>query len=122
MTLEAIRQQAVSEWREFARPNRQRVLVGAATCGRAAGALDVLAAFREQLLAVTGDDPVREAATTWREWIAGETLARELVIGSVNWEPDRIEPIVIDEHAAALAVRRHGEGRTESGPLEVDQS
>ena len=47
-------------------------------------------------LAITGDDPVREAATTWREWIAGETLARELVIGSVNWEPDRIEPIAID--------------------------
>ena len=48
-TFEDIKKGADSEWAEFARPDRPRVLVGAATCGRAAGALEVLAAFREEL-------------------------------------------------------------------------
>jgi len=49
MSFDDIRKSADSEWAEFIRPDRRRVLVGAATCGRAAGALEVLAAFGEEI-------------------------------------------------------------------------
>jgi NADH:ubiquinone oxidoreductase subunit F (NADH-binding)/NAD-dependent dihydropyrimidine dehydrogenase PreA subunit/(2Fe-2S) ferredoxin len=49
VTLAECRQRALAEWAEFTHPNRLRILVGAATCGRAAGALAVLAEFRAQL-------------------------------------------------------------------------
>jgi NADH:ubiquinone oxidoreductase subunit F (NADH-binding)/NAD-dependent dihydropyrimidine dehydrogenase PreA subunit/(2Fe-2S) ferredoxin len=49
MTFEALKTNAQSAWGHFTRPDRPRVLIGAATCGRAAGALDVLEAFRGQL-------------------------------------------------------------------------
>ncbi len=49
MSFEDIKRGADSEWAEFIRSDRPRVLVGAATCGRAAGALEVLAAFREEI-------------------------------------------------------------------------
>ena len=51
LALQALKRKAQSEWLQFDRPDRLRVLVGAATCGRAAGALDVLAALREELAA-----------------------------------------------------------------------
>ena len=44
-----LRQKALSDWQQFERTDRRRVLVGAATCGRAAGALDIIAALREQI-------------------------------------------------------------------------
>jgi len=47
-TLSEMRKQAVAEWRMFEQECRPRVLIGAATCGEAAGALETLAAFREQ--------------------------------------------------------------------------
>jgi NADH:ubiquinone oxidoreductase subunit F (NADH-binding)/(2Fe-2S) ferredoxin/Pyruvate/2-oxoacid:ferredoxin oxidoreductase delta subunit len=49
MTFAEIKQQAEKEWREFAAAGRPRILVGAATCGRAAGASEVLAAFGSEL-------------------------------------------------------------------------
>jgi NADH:ubiquinone oxidoreductase subunit F (NADH-binding)/(2Fe-2S) ferredoxin/Pyruvate/2-oxoacid:ferredoxin oxidoreductase delta subunit len=49
MSFDDVRKSADSEWAEFIRAGRRRVLVGAATCGRAAGALEVLAAFREEV-------------------------------------------------------------------------
>lgn len=36
-------------WEEFSSPKKARVMVGAATCGRAAGALDIIAEFKKQL-------------------------------------------------------------------------
>jgi isoleucyl-tRNA synthetase len=74
------------------------------------------------VLAIHGDEAVLEAARAHREYVAGETLAREFVIGGRLDAPDRIEPVVIETHAAALAVRRHGEGRTDSGPGQADRS
>ena len=73
-------------------------------------------------LAIVGDEALVNAATRWRDWIAGETLAREFLVGKALDAPDRIEPVVIDEHAAALAVRRYGEGRTDSGPAQADET
>jgi NADH:ubiquinone oxidoreductase subunit F (NADH-binding)/(2Fe-2S) ferredoxin/ferredoxin len=49
ISFDDVRKSADSEWAEFIRAGRRRVLVGAATCGRAAGALEVLAAFREEV-------------------------------------------------------------------------
>ena len=73
-------------------------------------------------LAIDGDDPLLDAARTHADYIAGETLATDLAIGEPMASPDRIEPVVIDEHAAALAVRRAGDGRTDSGPAQADGS
>jgi NADH:ubiquinone oxidoreductase subunit F (NADH-binding)/NAD-dependent dihydropyrimidine dehydrogenase PreA subunit/(2Fe-2S) ferredoxin len=47
-TLAEIRKRALAEWQEFEQPTRPRVLIGAATCGKAAGALDTIEAFQEQ--------------------------------------------------------------------------
>jgi NADH:ubiquinone oxidoreductase subunit F (NADH-binding)/NAD-dependent dihydropyrimidine dehydrogenase PreA subunit/(2Fe-2S) ferredoxin len=49
MNFEAIRIQAESEWRQFNFAGLPRILVGSATCGRAAGALEVIRAFRQEL-------------------------------------------------------------------------
>jgi len=49
MTFEEIRSQAESEWQALQSSNKPRILVGAGTCGRAAGALDVLEAIDAEL-------------------------------------------------------------------------
>ena len=40
---------AQAEWAEFERPEQHRILIGSATCGRAAGSLEVLRAFTKEL-------------------------------------------------------------------------
>jgi len=49
MTFEKIRKRAVAEWQALQSSNKPRLLVGAGTCGSAAGALDVLKAINEEL-------------------------------------------------------------------------
>jgi len=49
MKFEEIRKQAMSEWEALQRSDKPRILVGAATCGIAAGALDVLEAIHKEL-------------------------------------------------------------------------
>jgi len=49
MTFDKIRSQAVSEWEALGRSDKPRILVGAATCGRAAGANAVLEAIDSAL-------------------------------------------------------------------------
>ena len=49
MTFEEIQEQAQSRWDSLYRGRIPHILVGAATCGRAAGALDVIKAFNEDL-------------------------------------------------------------------------
>jgi len=44
-----LRHRAEAHWRSLARSDRPVIMVGTATCGRAAGALDVVTAFREEL-------------------------------------------------------------------------
>ncbi len=67
-------------------------------------------------LALEGDQPLLDAAVKWGEFIAGETLAREFRVGAALASPDRVEPVVVENHAGALAVRRLRDGRTLSGP------
>ncbi len=49
MSLTTLHQQAQLEWQAFQRPERFRILIGSATCGRAAGALEVMQAFTAEL-------------------------------------------------------------------------
>ena len=55
MTLDELRRQAQTDWDDFIRPDRPCILVGSATCGRAAGSLDVIASFREEFRKQQGD-------------------------------------------------------------------
>jgi NADH-quinone oxidoreductase subunit F len=48
-SFQKLQRQAGLEWKEFCRPGKLRVLVGSATCGRAAGSLEVLKAFETEL-------------------------------------------------------------------------
>ncbi len=72
------------------------------------------------IVSLDGDAALLQAARTHQEYIAGETLAREFHIGMPLAAPDRIEPVVIEAHAAAIAVQRWGDGRTLSGPVLAD--
>lgn len=47
-TLPEMRKRALAEWQEFEQQSQPRVLIGAATCGKAAGALDTIEAFKVQ--------------------------------------------------------------------------
>jgi len=49
VTFEKIHSHAVSEWEKLQSSNKPRILVGAGTCGSAAGALDILKAINEEL-------------------------------------------------------------------------
>src|SRR5512146_2381891 len=48
-SLRDLQEAARLEWEAFASPGKPRVLVGSATCGRAAGSLEVLKAFETEL-------------------------------------------------------------------------
>ncbi len=74
------------------------------------------------VLALDGDESLRDAATVHRDWIAGETLALEFIVGGTMERPDRTEQVSIDGQAASLAVRRHGHSRTDSGSAQADGS
>jgi len=47
-TLGEMKKRALAEWHEFEQQSRPSVLIGAATCGKAAGALDTIEAFEVQ--------------------------------------------------------------------------
>lgn len=49
--LQKQRDEAQKVWEDFSSGKKARVMVGAATCGRAAGALDVISAFKSELKA-----------------------------------------------------------------------
>lgn len=49
MSFEQIQRNANLEWEKFTQGKRLRVLIGSATCGRAAGSLEVLHAFQAEL-------------------------------------------------------------------------
>ena len=61
--LKSQRQTAQKIWDDFENPEKNLVLVGAATCGRAAGALDIIDEFKRELSAAgLGDVEVVETA------------------------------------------------------------
>jgi len=50
MSFSTLQQQAQLDWQAFQQPEQMRILIGSATCGRAAGSLEVKAAFATELL------------------------------------------------------------------------
>jgi len=59
-TFQEIKSRAQSQWREFSDGGKPVIMVGAATCGRAAGALEVLRAIKGELKKHRLDCPVVE--------------------------------------------------------------
>ena len=49
MSFDAIKTQALTEWETLQKTDKVRILIGMATCGRAAGALDVLDTIEKEL-------------------------------------------------------------------------
>ena len=49
MTFDEIRQKAISEWESLQNSDKSRILIGAGTCGRAAGAIGILEAIKKEL-------------------------------------------------------------------------
>jgi hypothetical protein len=54
-----------------------------------------------------GDPEVEAAATAHRTFIAGETLARQIDIGSALADADLRETTEIDGRSVVIALRRH---------------
>ncbi len=61
--LKSQRESAKKRWSEFFESDKPRILVGAATCGRAAGALDVMEEFKKELSAAGISDKVELVET-----------------------------------------------------------
>ncbi len=61
--LKSQRESAQKAWNDFSDAGKARVLVGAATCGRAAGALDVMEEFKKELSAAGLSDKVEVVET-----------------------------------------------------------
>jgi NADH-quinone oxidoreductase subunit F len=57
---EKLEKNAVTKWRNLVNSGKPVIMVGAATCGRAAGAFDVLQSFREEIDRQGIDCPVIE--------------------------------------------------------------
>ena len=60
LSFQEMKRQAESRWQELVSSGKPIITVGAATCGRAAGALDVLQAIRDELKRQKLDCPVVE--------------------------------------------------------------
>ncbi len=75
MNLFTIREKARAAWAAFALPGQPRVLVGAATCGRAAGALEVKEALKKAL----GEHGLAESVPVFEVGCNGLCYAEPLV-------------------------------------------
>jgi NADH-quinone oxidoreductase subunit F len=83
---------AVTKWHNLTDSGKSVIMVGAATCGRAAGALDVLQAFRQEIKQQGIDCPVIEVGCM------GHCYAEPLVIISKPDNPaicyGRVNPVI----------------------------
>jgi len=83
---------AVTNWRNLVNSGKPVIMVGTATCGRAAGALDVLQAFREEINRQGIECPVIEVGCM------GHCYAEPLVIVSKPDNPSicygRVNPVI----------------------------
>ena len=120
-----LRNQALAEWEKLQHNNKTQIIVGAGTCGRAAGALEVLEAIKRELARHKIEATVREVGCM------GLCFAEVLVdiikpgrprICYKNITPeiasDLIEDYLIkDNPRPDLALGTLGEGRIKSIPL-----
>ncbi|MBW2028811.1 MAG: NADH-quinone oxidoreductase subunit NuoF [Deltaproteobacteria bacterium] len=124
MNFQEIQNQAKQEWEEFNDIRRPRILIGAATCGRAAGALEVEEAFRRELSARSIEADIYEVGDLGMCY--AEPLVEISVPGGsrviykeVNEErvPELIETSIIKEALLTdLALCSVGEGTIEGIP------
>lgn len=73
-------------------------------------------------LSLVGDPVLIRAAKAHGNYLAGETLARQVLLDEELETPDRVESITVDDHAAVISIRRIGAGQTLSDPRSGDAS
>ena len=125
MTFDEIRTRAISELETLEHSNKPRILIGAATCGRAAGALAVLKAINSELaqrnieaiitqvgcIGLCYAEPLVDIVKPNRPRICYSNVTPEIVRQLIE------DYIIKDNPRPDLALGTIGEGSVDSIPL-----
>lgn len=108
------RESAKKRWSEFFESDKPRILVGAATCGRAAGALDVMEEFKKELSAAGISDKVELVETGCLGLCYAEPLVEIRACGTPsvlysNVSPKDVAKLVKEHVVGGNAVREKAE-------------
>lgn len=112
--LKSQRESAKKRWSEFFESDKPRILVGAATCGRAAGALDVMEEFKKELSAAGISDKVELVETGCLGLCYAEPLVEIKACGTPsvlysNVSPKDVAKLVKEHVVGGNAVREKAE-------------
>lgn len=112
--LKSQRESAKKRWSEFSESDKPRILVGAATCGRAAGALDVMEEFKKELSAAGISDKVELVETGCLGLCYAEPLVEIRACGTPsvlysNVSPKDVAKLVKEHVVGGNAVREKAE-------------
>lgn len=112
--LKSQRESAKKRWSEFFESDKPRILVGAATCGRAAGALDVMEEFKKELSAAEISDKVELVETGCLGLCYAEPLVEIRACGTPsvlysNVSPKDVAKLVKEHVVGGNAVREKAE-------------
>ena len=112
--LKSQRESAKKRWSEFFESDKPRILVGAATCGRAAGALDVMEEFKKELSAAGISDKVELVETGCLGLCYAEPLVEVRACGTPsvlysNVSPKDVAKLVKEHVVGGNAVREKAE-------------
>ncbi len=112
--LKSQRESAKKRWSEFSESDKPRILVGAATCGRAAGALDVMEEFKKELSAAGISDKVEIVETGCLGLCYAEPLVEIRACGTPsvlysNVSPKDVAKLVKEHVVGGNAVREKAE-------------
>lgn len=112
--LKSQREFAKKRWSEFFESDKPRILVGAATCGRAAGALDVMEEFKKELSAAGISDKVELVETGCLGLCYAEPLVEIRACGTPsvlysNVSPKDVAKLVKEHVVGGNAVREKAE-------------
>lgn len=112
--LKSQRESAKKRWSEFSESDKPRILVGAATCGRAAGALDVMEEFKKELSAAGISDKVELVETGCLGLCYAEPLVEIRACGTPsvlysNVLPKDVAKLVKEHVVGGNAVREKAE-------------
>ena len=112
--LKSQRESAKKRWSEFFESDKPRILVGAATCGRAAGALDVMEEFKKELSAAGISDKVELVETGCLGLCYAEPLVEIRACGTPsvlysNVSPKDVAKLLKEHVVGGNAVREKAE-------------
>ena len=112
--LKSQRESAKKRWSKFFESDKPRILVGAATCGRAAGALDVMEEFKKELSAAGISDKVELVETGCLGLCYAEPLVEIRACGTPsvlysNVSPKDVAKLVKEHVVGGNAVREKAE-------------